>query len=160
MSNLLEVPDHCWYIWNFPEYWFGTKYPICCAAGTSFFSSPFLIFFLWHFDTLSVGFSSSTYVTSLSLNDLFCQFFVFWGLRCFAVECFLTQSCCLTCVSLNHSAMFVNSQVCVVFYSLQVSLWKTNKQRKFVTGQLCISSSPDRKPGQLANAEHKNPLPK
>lgn len=112
----------------------------------------------WYFQSLR--FSSSTYVTSLSLNDWFCQFFVFWGLKCFAVEWFLTQSFCLGCAGLNHSTMFVNSQVYVVFYSLQVSLRKTSKQRKFVTGQLCIPSSPDRKPGQLANAEHKNPLPK
>ncbi|OXB53023.1 hypothetical protein ASZ78_012544, partial [Callipepla squamata] len=37
---------------------------------------------------------------------------------------------------------------------------RKDKQRKFIAGQFCISSSPDRKPGQLANAEHKNPLPK
>lgn len=160
MSNLLKIPDNCRYIWNSSEYWFGAKYLVCCAAGSSFFSSPFLILFLWHMVLPICGVFSSIYVTSLSLNDWFCQFFVFWGLKCFALEWFLTPSCCLECAGLNHSTVFVNSQACVVFYSLQVSLWKTNKQRKFVTGQLCIPSSPDRKPGQLANAECKNPLPK
>lgn len=118
---------------------------------------------MWRFGTSNLwAFLAAQYATFQSLNDWFCWLFVLWWQESFAVEWFLTQSCfwaVLLCAGLNHRIMFVNSCVCVVFYSVQVSLWKTNKQRKFVTGQLCISSSPDRKPGQLANAEHKNPLP-